>query len=79
MAEQLGDPREWLREKLGEADYADFEKGMRGAAKDAAEGKPAGQPAEVEGQAPCTAHCWSNCGASFAVQSGYWNWWFVRM
>ena len=80
MAEQpqLGDPREWLKEKLGEADYAEFERGMHDAAKGAAEGKPAGQPAEVEGQAPCSAYCLSNCH-NMAYQSGWWSWSFMRV
>ena len=72
---ELGDPREWLKKKLGEADYAQFEKGMRLGAAEAAKGKPKGKAAEVEGQAPCAGYCWSYCG-DFALQAGYWSSWF---
>ena len=70
-----GDPREWLRKKLGKVAYAEFEKGMLKGAAAAAKGKPKGKVAEVEGQAPCSGYCWSYC-SSFAIQSGYWSSWF---
>ena len=69
-----GDPREWLRKKLGRAAYADFEKGMvKGAALAAKGAKP--KVAEVEGQTPCSGYCWSYC-YNFAIQAGFWSSWF---
>jgi|GEM_PF-5561141 len=72
---KMGDPREWLRQKLGEADYAEFEKGLIAGAKAAAKGRPKGKVAEVEGQAPCAGYCWSNC-SNFAMQAGFFSSWF---
>lgn len=74
------DPREWLKEKLGETDFAEFEKGMRQGAKDIAEGEV--ETAEVEGQAICTGTCNSACartGYYWAFQSGYWSMVFTRV
>ena len=73
-AAKVGDPREWLRKKLGEADYAEFEKGLIAGAKAAAK-KPKDAAAEVEGQAPCAGYCWSNC-SNIPMQSGFFSSWF---
>lgn len=73
-APEQKDPREWLKYKLGEADFAAFEKGLKQGTKDLASKKV--KVAEVEGQAPCSGVCMSYCAGTFdywAFQSGYWS------
>jgi hypothetical protein len=62
----MDDPREILKELLGEAGLAEFEEGIRKAAKAKGE-KPA---ADVEGQSSCLASCRSYCGSSRFLATG---------
>jgi len=64
MEEELGDPREFLKEKLGEEGFAKFEEGARLAAEGT------GQTADVEGQSSCIATCMSYCDANSFLQAG---------
>lgn len=61
---------EWLKKKLGAADYARFEEAMFKARTALGKAK---KKAEVEGQGVCGSNCWPACGWSWSWQSGGWH------
>lgn len=64
----MDDPREFLKKKLGEEGFADFEKGLRLAAEAKGEAPAA---ADVEGQSPsCYTPCASYCAGNSFLSAG---------
>lgn len=65
MGELVDDPREFLKEKLGEEGLAKFEEGARLAAE------AKGETPDVQGQSPsCPPQCRSYCDSNSFLQTG---------
>jgi len=60
---KMEDPREWLKKKLGAANFAKFEEGMRNVAA-----AKKGKKADVQGQRYCD--CQSACYWNTGMASG---------